>query len=189
MGSSVYHRTPYTYRVPQESWWEFMILNAAYTLGIQMLAYRCLRNPAFFIKAATETVEEGKKQKWWRTILFWSMLLRCWRRMDFTEFTLHQALTWTNSKVSDHTRDYMFLSEEFDFYNSGGRRVFLSALAFVHISSLYINTYVYSFIEVHTQSYNNIDCLKTSTLPELCPPWSLNKAFFLMFSLPFYYPV
>ncbi|XP_072262887.1 transmembrane 6 superfamily member 2 [Pyxicephalus adspersus] len=62
MGSSVYHRTPYTYRVPQESWWEFMILNAVYTLGMQMLAYRCYRNPTFFIKGTTETVEEGKKQ-------------------------------------------------------------------------------------------------------------------------------
>lgn len=62
MGSSVYHRTPYTYRVPQESWWDFMILNAIYTLGMQIFAYRCLQNPAFFIKVTTETVEEGKKQ-------------------------------------------------------------------------------------------------------------------------------
>lgn len=41
-----------------------MILNAIYTLGMQIFAYRCLRNPAFFIKVTTETVEEGKKQNW-----------------------------------------------------------------------------------------------------------------------------
>ncbi|XP_056374184.1 transmembrane 6 superfamily member 2 isoform X2 [Hyla sarda] len=62
IGSSIYHRTPYTYRVPEESWWEFMILNVLYTLGMQLLAYRCIQNPAYFLKDTKQTVEEGKKQ-------------------------------------------------------------------------------------------------------------------------------
>ncbi|KAG8594911.1 hypothetical protein GDO81_001361 [Engystomops pustulosus] len=61
IGSSIYHRTPYTYRVPRESWWEFMILNVLYTLGMQLLAFRCIQNPAYFLKGSKQTVEEGKK--------------------------------------------------------------------------------------------------------------------------------
>ncbi|XP_069623800.1 transmembrane 6 superfamily member 2 [Ranitomeya imitator] len=62
IGSSIYHRTPYTYRVPRETWWEFMIMNVLYTLGMQLLAYRCVQNPAYFLRDTKQTVEEGKKQ-------------------------------------------------------------------------------------------------------------------------------
>ncbi|KAE8632606.1 hypothetical protein XENTR_v10001598 [Xenopus tropicalis] len=62
MGSSLYHRTPYTYRVPRDAWWVFMISNSLYTLGLQLLAYRCLRNPAFFLQKSCHSAEDGKKQ-------------------------------------------------------------------------------------------------------------------------------
>ncbi|XP_075063785.1 transmembrane 6 superfamily member 2 [Mixophyes fleayi] len=62
MGSSIYHRTPYTYRIPRETWWEFMVLNIVFTLGMQLLAYRCVRNPAYFLKETKQTEEDGKKK-------------------------------------------------------------------------------------------------------------------------------
>ncbi|OCU00841.1 transmembrane 6 superfamily member 2 [Xenopus laevis] len=62
MGSSLYHRTPYTYRVPRDAWWVFVISNSLYTLGLQFLAYRCLKNPAFFLQKSHHSAEDGKKQ-------------------------------------------------------------------------------------------------------------------------------
>ncbi|CAH2293450.1 transmembrane 6 superfamily member 1 isoform X1 [Pelobates cultripes] len=61
VGSSLYHRTPYTYRVPQDSWWVFIISNILYTLGPQLLAYRCLRKPAYFLRITSHSPEDGKK--------------------------------------------------------------------------------------------------------------------------------
>uniref|UniRef100_A0A8C5Q8L6 Transmembrane 6 superfamily member 2 n=1 Tax=Leptobrachium leishanense TaxID=445787 RepID=A0A8C5Q8L6_9ANUR len=61
MGSSLYHRTPYTYRVPHDSWWVFVILNGLYTLGPQFLAYRCFKKPAFFLQKTFHSAEDGKK--------------------------------------------------------------------------------------------------------------------------------
>ncbi|KAG8454907.1 hypothetical protein GDO86_001216 [Hymenochirus boettgeri] len=61
IGSSLYHRTPYTYRVPRDAWWVFLISNSMYTFGLQLLAYRCFRNPAFFLQKSTYLVEDGKK--------------------------------------------------------------------------------------------------------------------------------
>ncbi|KAM4807927.1 uncharacterized protein WCC33_001259 [Rhinophrynus dorsalis] len=58
MGSSLYHRTPYTYRVPHDAWWLFVISNGLYTLGPQLLAYRCLRNPAYFLKPSCHSAED-----------------------------------------------------------------------------------------------------------------------------------
>ncbi|XP_053558893.1 transmembrane 6 superfamily member 2 [Bombina bombina] len=62
MGSSLYYRTPYTYRVPNDAWWAFVISNSLYTLGPQLLAYRCLRSPAYFLQVTTQSAEDGKKQ-------------------------------------------------------------------------------------------------------------------------------
>ncbi|XP_053321729.1 transmembrane 6 superfamily member 2 [Spea bombifrons] len=62
IGSSLYHRTPYTYRVPHDSWWVFMISNVLYALGPQLLAYRCLRNPKYFLQRTSQSAEDGKKQ-------------------------------------------------------------------------------------------------------------------------------
>ncbi|XP_063311441.1 transmembrane 6 superfamily member 2 [Pelobates fuscus] len=61
VGASLYHRTPYTYRVPQDSWWVFIISNVLYTLGPQLLAYRCLRKPAYFLRITSHSPEDGKK--------------------------------------------------------------------------------------------------------------------------------
>ncbi|XP_075467239.1 transmembrane 6 superfamily member 2 [Ascaphus truei] len=62
MGSSLYHRTPYTYRVPHDTWWAFVIANTLYTLGPQLLAYRCLHSPAYFLQVTPNSLENGKKQ-------------------------------------------------------------------------------------------------------------------------------
>ncbi|XP_060089391.1 transmembrane 6 superfamily member 2 [Heteronotia binoei] len=61
LGSSLHHRTPYPYRTPEGAWWSVMISNVAYALGPHLLAYRCLRNPAFFYPVALRD-EEKKKQ-------------------------------------------------------------------------------------------------------------------------------
>ncbi|KAM8962232.1 transmembrane 6 superfamily member 2 [Pelodytes ibericus] len=62
IGSSLYHRTPYTYRVPHDSWWVFVISNGLYALGPLLLAYRCLQMPAFFLRTTCHSAEDGKKK-------------------------------------------------------------------------------------------------------------------------------
>ncbi|XP_029469696.1 transmembrane 6 superfamily member 2 isoform X2 [Rhinatrema bivittatum] len=49
IGSSLHHRTPYTYRTPEDAWWPFVSSNFLYALGLNFLAYRCLQNPSFFM--------------------------------------------------------------------------------------------------------------------------------------------
>ncbi|KAK2087799.1 Transmembrane 6 super member 2 [Saguinus oedipus] len=48
MGASMHLRTPFTYRVPEDTWGCFFVCNLLYALGPHLLAYRCLRWPAFF---------------------------------------------------------------------------------------------------------------------------------------------
>ncbi|XP_055975582.1 transmembrane 6 superfamily member 2 [Sorex fumeus] len=49
MAASMHLRTPFTYRVPEDTWLSFILCNVLYTLGPHLLVFRCLRWPAFFL--------------------------------------------------------------------------------------------------------------------------------------------
>ncbi|XP_028672101.1 transmembrane 6 superfamily member 2b [Erpetoichthys calabaricus] len=64
IGSSLHLRTPFTYRVPEESMWPVLLLNLLYAIGPQILALRCLRHPEFFLRVPSQTeMDLEKKQK------------------------------------------------------------------------------------------------------------------------------
>ncbi|RLV82501.1 hypothetical protein DV515_00016583 [Chloebia gouldiae] len=52
LGSSLHSRTPFPYQTPEEVLASFLLSNALYALGPQLLALRCLRSPAFFLRPA-----------------------------------------------------------------------------------------------------------------------------------------
>ncbi|XP_030075603.1 transmembrane 6 superfamily member 2 isoform X2 [Microcaecilia unicolor] len=62
IGSSLHQRTPYTYRTPENTWWVFILSNLLYMLGPNLLAYRCLLNPGFFM-APKEGMEDQNDKK------------------------------------------------------------------------------------------------------------------------------
>uniref|UniRef100_A0A5F8GID7 Transmembrane 6 superfamily member 2 n=1 Tax=Monodelphis domestica TaxID=13616 RepID=A0A5F8GID7_MONDO len=62
IGASMHLHTPYPYRTPEDVWSFLMILNLLYALGIHLLAYRCLRWPAFFLCPSALSQEEKNKK-------------------------------------------------------------------------------------------------------------------------------
>ncbi|KPP60918.1 transmembrane 6 superfamily member 2-like [Scleropages formosus] len=54
IGASLHMRTPYTYRTPEETWWPVVLVNLLYTATPLLLAYRCVRRPAFFVKSVPQ---------------------------------------------------------------------------------------------------------------------------------------
>ncbi|XP_032775194.1 transmembrane 6 superfamily member 2 [Rattus rattus] len=65
MGASMHLRTPFTYRVPEDTWATFLLSNLLFALGPHLLALRCLWRPAFFLRAAppSSPQDQGKKQQ------------------------------------------------------------------------------------------------------------------------------
>jgi hypothetical protein len=56
-------RTPFTYRVPEDAWACFLLSNALFALGPHLLAFRCLRSPAFFQRPPPPAPPAPKKQQ------------------------------------------------------------------------------------------------------------------------------
>lgn len=65
MGASMHMRTPFTYRVPEDTWATFFLSNLLLALGPHLLAFRCLWRPAFFLHAAlpSSPQDQDKKQQ------------------------------------------------------------------------------------------------------------------------------
>ncbi|XP_028905858.1 transmembrane 6 superfamily member 2 [Ornithorhynchus anatinus] len=64
IGSSLHHRTSYTYRTPEDARTSFFFSNLLYLLGPQILAFRCLQRPNFFLNPGPHRQEgEDKKRK------------------------------------------------------------------------------------------------------------------------------
>nr|XP_020039307.1 transmembrane 6 superfamily member 2 [Castor canadensis] len=62
-GASMHPRTPFTYRVPEDAWACFLLSNALFALGPHLLAFRCLRSPAFFQRPPPPAPPAPKKQQ------------------------------------------------------------------------------------------------------------------------------
>ncbi|XP_013210405.1 transmembrane 6 superfamily member 2 isoform X3 [Microtus ochrogaster] len=64
MGASMHLRTPFTYRVPEDTWTTFFLSNMLFALGPHLLAFRCLWWPAFFMQSPPlEPQGQSKKQQ------------------------------------------------------------------------------------------------------------------------------
>ncbi|XP_008822704.1 transmembrane 6 superfamily member 2 isoform X2 [Nannospalax galili] len=64
MGASMHLRTAFTYRVPEDTWATFFLSNLLFALGPHLLAFRCLWQPAFFLRVPhSEPQAHGKKQQ------------------------------------------------------------------------------------------------------------------------------
>ncbi|NWR60608.1 TM6S2 protein, partial [Bucorvus abyssinicus] len=63
VGSSLHARTPFPYQTPEDVCWLFLLTNVLYALGPQLLAFRCLHRPAFFLPAAPASPQAGKKHQ------------------------------------------------------------------------------------------------------------------------------
>lgn len=58
IGASLHARTAYVYRVPEDAKILFLALNVAYGALPQLLAYRCIQRPEFFVKTKADEKAE-----------------------------------------------------------------------------------------------------------------------------------
>ncbi|XP_066551804.1 transmembrane 6 superfamily member 2 [Amia ocellicauda] len=63
IGGSLHPRTPFTYRVPEDTWWPVLLLNLALALGPQLLALRCHSSPEFFLKTVPPGQANQEKKR------------------------------------------------------------------------------------------------------------------------------
>ncbi|KAM4605770.1 transmembrane 6 superfamily member 2-like [Polymixia lowei] len=63
IGASLHSRTPFTYRVPADRWWQVTTLNVLYGVIPALLALRCYRNPTYFVKPVPEGQANKEKKK------------------------------------------------------------------------------------------------------------------------------
>lgn len=63
MGASMHPRTPFTYRVPEDTWATFFLSNLLFALGPHLLAFRCLWQPAFFLNEAPRSSPQDQIKK------------------------------------------------------------------------------------------------------------------------------
>lgn len=64
IGGSLHSRTPFTYRVPTDKWWPVISLNVLLAAVPSLLALRCLKSPAYFMKPVPKgQTRDGKKKK------------------------------------------------------------------------------------------------------------------------------
>ncbi|XP_029353433.1 transmembrane 6 superfamily member 1 isoform X2 [Echeneis naucrates] len=58
IGASLHTRTPFSFRVPADSQWVFLLVNVLYTVVPQALCYRCCSRPTFFRRTTPEKKSE-----------------------------------------------------------------------------------------------------------------------------------
>ncbi|XP_056149368.1 transmembrane 6 superfamily member 2 [Lampris incognitus] len=63
IGASLHSRTPFTYRVPTDTWLLVTTLNALYMAVPALLALRCHINPAYFMKTVAKGPTNDEKKK------------------------------------------------------------------------------------------------------------------------------
>ena len=63
IGASFHYRTPFSFRVPQHSYSRlfFWLVNGSLLIVPQILAYRCLSYPSFFVAPAAATVNNSEQ--------------------------------------------------------------------------------------------------------------------------------
>ncbi|KAL2098118.1 hypothetical protein ACEWY4_007325 [Coilia grayii] len=62
IGGSLHSRTPFTYRIPSDTWRVVMALNMAYTAVPLLLALRCTFEPAYFMPVVPEGQADEEKK-------------------------------------------------------------------------------------------------------------------------------
>ena len=105
IGASFHYRTPFSFRVPQHSHSRFLfwLVNGSLFIVPQILAYRCLSYPSFFVTPAASSPSNAernmtqgnrlKKTTWWDCDQ-----VGCW--WVFTRWSSPPKISWQKKKQS-----------------------------------------------------------------------------------------